>query len=229
MRALRRGNTNSLGLIDAAQNGDVQRVKAKLKAGKDVNSKDEVRIGVAAARFGLPKRVGCKLASPTVERGRIRRLLGLLRRARRKPYSCARGPSSALTHARVCTRCGDRSGDRCRCFGRRTRATWRLRRCWWTQGLRSPPLTRFACASAAPLRPLSAVTGCGRPCGRSRDAQSAGRARRCCHAGALVSCGFDPRTLAPPRTRRTAARRCIWQRTRATWTSSSCCSLRAPT
>jgi hypothetical protein len=34
---------NSLGLIDAAQNGDVNRVKAKLKAGCDVNSRDEVR------------------------------------------------------------------------------------------------------------------------------------------------------------------------------------------
>jgi hypothetical protein len=43
MNRLRRGNTNSLGLIDAAQNGDVARVKAKLRAGKDVNSKDEVR------------------------------------------------------------------------------------------------------------------------------------------------------------------------------------------
>ena len=39
---LRSGNTNSLGLIDAAQNGDIERVKAKLKAGKDVNSRDEV-------------------------------------------------------------------------------------------------------------------------------------------------------------------------------------------
>ena len=38
---LRSGNTNSLGLIDAAQNGDIERVKAKLKAGKDVNSRDE--------------------------------------------------------------------------------------------------------------------------------------------------------------------------------------------
>jgi hypothetical protein len=45
MNRLRRGNTNSLGLIDAAQNGDVARVKAKLRAGKDVNSKDEVRAG----------------------------------------------------------------------------------------------------------------------------------------------------------------------------------------
>ena len=43
MNRLRRGNSNSLGLIDAAQNGDVARVKAKLRAGKDVNSKDEVR------------------------------------------------------------------------------------------------------------------------------------------------------------------------------------------
>jgi hypothetical protein len=43
MNRLRRGNTNSLGLIDAAQNGDVARVKAKLRAGKDVNSKDEAR------------------------------------------------------------------------------------------------------------------------------------------------------------------------------------------
>lgn len=34
---------NSLGLIDAAQNGDLARVKAKLKAGCDVNSRDEVR------------------------------------------------------------------------------------------------------------------------------------------------------------------------------------------
>lgn len=41
---LRTGNTNSLGLIDAAQNGDIERVKAKLKAGKDVNSRDEVRL-----------------------------------------------------------------------------------------------------------------------------------------------------------------------------------------
>ena len=40
---LRSGNTNSLGLIDAAQNGDIERVKAKLKAGKDVNSRDEAR------------------------------------------------------------------------------------------------------------------------------------------------------------------------------------------
>jgi hypothetical protein len=43
MNRLRRNNTNSLGLIDAAQNGDVARVKAKLRAGKDVNSKDEAR------------------------------------------------------------------------------------------------------------------------------------------------------------------------------------------
>ena len=34
---------NSLGLIDASQNGDLARVKAKLKAGCDVNSRDEVR------------------------------------------------------------------------------------------------------------------------------------------------------------------------------------------
>lgn len=41
-------NTNSLGLIDAAQNGDMKRVKAKLKQGKDVNSKDEVRWDLGA-------------------------------------------------------------------------------------------------------------------------------------------------------------------------------------
>jgi len=50
MNRLRRSNTNSLGLIDAAQNGDVARVKAKLKAGKDVNSKDEVRSRSRAAQ-----------------------------------------------------------------------------------------------------------------------------------------------------------------------------------
>ena len=38
---------NSLGLIDAAQNGDLARVKAKLKAGCDVNSRDEVRAGAS--------------------------------------------------------------------------------------------------------------------------------------------------------------------------------------
>jgi hypothetical protein len=48
MNRLRRGNANSLGLIDAAQNGDVARVKAKLRAGKDVNSKDEARARAGA-------------------------------------------------------------------------------------------------------------------------------------------------------------------------------------
>ena len=40
---------NSLGLIDASQNGDLARVKAKLKAGCDVNSRDEVRATRGAA------------------------------------------------------------------------------------------------------------------------------------------------------------------------------------
>ena len=49
---------NSLGLIDAAQNGDLARVKAKLKAGCDVNSRDEVRAGASfrAARGHLASR-----------------------------------------------------------------------------------------------------------------------------------------------------------------------------
>lgn len=60
-------NANSLGLIDAAQNGDVARVKAKLKQGKDVNSKDEWGQARARARSAVRRgrgreRPACLLA-----------------------------------------------------------------------------------------------------------------------------------------------------------------------
>jgi hypothetical protein len=55
MNRLRRNNTNSLGLIDAAQNGDVARVKAKLRAGKDVNSKDEARARASRGHRALAR------------------------------------------------------------------------------------------------------------------------------------------------------------------------------
>ena len=73
MNRLRRGNSNSLGLIDAAQNGDVARVKAKLRAGKDVNSKDEVRAAVSRNSPRWPAQIkrtrlapAARAASPTV-------------------------------------------------------------------------------------------------------------------------------------------------------------------
>ena len=46
-----RAGANSLGLIDAAQNGDVARVKAKLRAGKDVNRRVWRDFFDAFARF----------------------------------------------------------------------------------------------------------------------------------------------------------------------------------
>ena len=132
MNRLRRGNTNSLGLIDAAQNGDVARVKAKLRAGKDVNSKDEVRAGNLRKSPCWPVQftrwrslVASRAASPTV---------------------ALRAASVVLTRPGVRVRRGDRSGDRCRCCGQHTRATWTWRRSWWTPAPRSLPLTR--CASA---------------------------------------------------------------------------------
>ena len=61
-RVLRVGSdTQSLGLIDAAQCGDIERIKAKLVAGKDVNSKDEARhrIDTVSAALCVGKPVPC--------------------------------------------------------------------------------------------------------------------------------------------------------------------------
>ena len=160
MNRLRRGNSNSLGLIDAAQNGDVARVKAKLRAGKDVNSKDEVRAVAAHLR-----RRHCPAS------GRASRCANCQRRC--EPY-VARGASAALTRAGGAAVRADHSGDRCRCCGRRTRATWRWRRCSWTQARRSPPPTRFVRPSAAPLRRRGVAARHTLACLRARDAQPAG-------------------------------------------------------
>jgi hypothetical protein len=88
MNRLRRGNSNSLGLIDAAQNGDVARVKAKLRAGKDVNSKDEVRRAAGSAQARQ-----CSAAQRALRRFCARLLQALRWRALQ---------SAALTRAGVC-------------------------------------------------------------------------------------------------------------------------------
>ena len=153
MNRLRRGNTNSLGLIDAAQNGDVARVKAKLRAGKDVNSKDEVR---TAVKRNAPRR-------PV----QITRWRSAVAAGAASPTVALRAASVVLTRPGVRIRRGDRSGGRCRCCGQHTRAIWRWRRSWWTPAPRSPPLTR--CASAQLRR-------CGSWCRRHVASAGAQRA-----------------------------------------------------